>query len=432
MKKIAIAGGGISGLSLAYLLKQKNPDIDVTVFESDSRPGGKVYSEKTKDGYLCEKGPNGFLDNKPHTLELCKMLAIEPVRSNEKSKKRFILNNGILAPLPESPGSFIKSALLSPGGKLRLLLELTAVKGPQDETVADFIIRRLGQQALDKLIDPMCSGIYAGDPYNMSILSCFPRIKELEQQYGSLIKALYKLKKERKKSSGGEVSATPSGTLTSFFNGAQTITDALAASLKNSVKLSSGIKEISRQNNMYQLHTEVDTYDADVVVIATPGYAASQIIKNLDQSISELLGKITYPHLAVVCFGYSKEKVEHNLDGFGFLVPSVEGRKILGTLWDSSVFPNRASEGKALLRSMIGGAKFPEMADLDDDKIASTVLDELRSIMGLKNEPDMIKVYRWQKAIPQYRLGHAALIDAVDAALTKYPGLHLTGNSYRG
>jgi len=186
MKKIAVIGGGLSGLTVAYALLNKNKDLDITVFESDSRPGGKIWTDKS-DGFLCEKGANGFLDNKPHTLELCKSLGIEPVRSNKNSKKRFIYLNGRLNALPESPLSFIKSDLLSWGGKLRMLLEYNAPKGPEDETVADFIIRRLGKEALEKLIDPMCSGIYAGDPYKMSIKSCFARIKELEQVYGGLL-----------------------------------------------------------------------------------------------------------------------------------------------------------------------------------------------------------------------------------------------------
>jgi len=173
LKKVAIIGGGISGLTLAYVLQHKRDDLEITVYEADDRPGGKIRSEKA-DGFLCEKGPNGFLDNKPRTLELCKSLGIDPVRSNENSKKRFIFTDNKLKALPESPVSFIKSDLLSWGGKFRLLLELNATKGPADETVADFIIRRLGQEALDKLIDPMCSGIYAGDPYKMSIKNCCP------------------------------------------------------------------------------------------------------------------------------------------------------------------------------------------------------------------------------------------------------------------
>ncbi len=433
MKRIAIIGGGISGLTLAYLLTDKNPELEVTVFEADSRPGGKIWSEQS-DGFLCEKGPNGFLDNKPKTLELCKRLGIDPVGSNENSKKRYIFSKGKLNALPESPGSFIKSDILSWGGKLRLLFELTAPKGPDDETVAEFIIRRLGKEALDKLIDPMCSGIYAGDPYNMSIKSCFPRIKELEQEYGSLIKALIKIKKQRKKESkeGGSVSAAPGGNLTSFYNGAQTITDALAEKLGGRLKLDASVMNIIKHNDTYKVSTSNDTFDADVVVLATPAYASAKILKDLDSSLSKVLFKIPYPHVSVVCFGYKKENVTNPLHGFGFLVPHTEGRKILGNLWDSSIFPNRASEGNVLLRTMIGGAKYPVAEAFDDDEIMNIVFNELKPILGLKTDPEMVKVYRWEKAIPQYLPGHSKTMKGIDERLKNYPGLYLTGNAYRG
>ena len=439
MKKIAVVGGGISGLTIACLLVNQKEDLDVTVYEADKRPGGKIWTEQA-DGFLCEKGPNGFLDNKPKTLELCRSLGIDPVRSNENSKKRFIFSGGKLNALPESPMSFIKSDLLSWSGKLRILMELNAPKGDADETVADFITRRLGKEVLEKLIDPMCSGIYAGDPYKMSIKSCFPRIKELEQEYGSLIKALLKIRKQKKmqsKSSPGangetKVSAAPGGTLTSFYNGAQTITDALAEKLGDRLKLGVPIQGLSKSGSSYQLHTSNGTVDADIVVLASPAYVSSDILKDLDPELSGVLTDILYPHVSVICFGYKKERVSHPLNGFGFLIPFKEKRRILGNLWDSSIFPNRASEGHVLLRTMAGGAKFPEFADMDDNKIIDIAFDELRQILGLKTEPDMVRIYRWDKAIPQYFLGHINKLDAIDKRLKNHPGLYLTGNAYRG
>jgi oxygen-dependent protoporphyrinogen oxidase len=428
LKKVAIIGGGISGLTLAYVLRHKRDDLEITVYEADDRPGGKIRSEKA-DGFLCEKGPNGFLDNKPRTLELCKSLGIDPVRSNENSKKRFIFTDNKLKPLPESPVSFIKSDLLSWGGKFRLLLELNTPKGPADETVADFIIRRLGQEALDKLIDPMCSGIYAGDPYRMSIKNCFARIKELEQEYGSLIKAMIAIKKQRKNE---KVSAAPGGTLTSFFDGAQTITDSLAEKLGSSLKLGLPVKEIRKDTSSYKLETSGETIDADIVVFATPAYATAEMFRGFDEEMTTVLSKIPYPHVSVVCFGYKKEQVSHPLDGFGFLIPHKEGRNILGNLWDSSVFPNRAEEGHVLLRAMVGGAKNPSVESLDDDKLTSMVFDELNSILGLKSAPEMTRVYRWNRAIPQYLMAHTGILDATDKILKKYPGLYITGNAYRG
>ncbi|HDO25710.1 MAG TPA: protoporphyrinogen oxidase, partial [Nitrospirae bacterium] len=386
MKKVVVVGGGISGLTVAYALLGRG-DLEISVLESDSRPGGKIWSDRT-EGFLCEKGTNGFLDNKPGTLELCKSLSLEPVRSNENARKRFIYSNKRLNEMSGSPMAFLRSGLLSWRGKLRMLYELFAPQGPEDETVADFVIRRLGKEGLDKLIDPMCSGVYAGDPYRMSIKSCFPRIKELEQQYGSLIKALIKIQRTRKKTGGPKAGPAMGGNLTSFYNGADAITNALAERLGERLKLGVSVQGIARlggeKGNSYQLHTSEGIVDADIVVLALPAYATSGILKDFDARLSKALLEIPYPPVSIVCFGYKKEKVQHSLKGFGFLVPRREGLKVLGTLWDSSIFPNRAPEGHVLLRSMVGGAQSPDSAMLDDNKLVSTVFDELRPIVYLK------------------------------------------------
>ncbi len=435
MKKITVIGGGLSGLSLAYILLSDDKELDVSVIESESRPGGKVWTDKT-DGYLCEKGPNGFLDSKPKTLELCSSLGLEPVRSNENSKKRFIFMNNDLNALPESPPAFLKSNIISWPGKLRMLYELVAAKGPDDETVSDFIIRRLGKEALETLIDPMASGIYAGDPYTMSIKSCFPRIKELEQEYGSLIRALIKIQKkkkqERKNAGDATVSVAPGGTLTSFVNGTQTLTNALADRIGDRLALGVSVQSISAKAGSYILHTSDGDIESDIVVLASPAYTSAEIMNDLDSEISDLLAAIPYPHVSVVCFGYKTDNVARSLDGFGFLIPAKERKNILGTLWDSSVFPNRASEGYALLRSMTGGAKHPEIADMDDDKVMNMVLDELKPVMGLKTDPEMANIYRWDRAIPQYLLGHSFKLDLIYKKLKNHAGLYLTGNAYNG
>jgi oxygen-dependent protoporphyrinogen oxidase len=431
MKRITIVGGGISGLTVAYLLAIKNKELDISVLEGDSRPGGKIWSDKV-DGFLCEKGANGFLDNKPKTLRLCDSLGIAPLRANENARKRYVYFNEVLNPLPESPPSFLKSKLISWPGKLRMAYEVIAPKGPEDETVADFILRRLGREALEKLIDPMVSGVFAGDPYKMSIKSCFPRIKELEQEYGSLIRALIKLKKERKKEKRGEVSVAPPGRLTSFHDGAGALIEALVEKLGDRVKTGTPVKGIEKSESLYKLHTAEGVVESDSVVLACPAHASANIIKDLDGEISGTLTDIPYPSLSVVCFGYSKEKVGHALDGFGFLIPHKEGRRILGTLWDSSIFPNRAPEGHVLLRTMIGGAQSPELGMLDDDTLMRYAFKDLKSIVSLKGDPDMVRIYRWEKAIPQYGIDHQKKLAFIDERLEKYPGLYITGNAYRG
>ena len=296
MKKVVIAGGGLSGLSVAYALSDSQ-QFDITVLESGQRTGGKIWTDKV-DGFICEKGANGFLDNKPKTLELCGSLGVEPLRSNENAKKRYIFSDGRLNALPESPPAFLKSGFISWPGKLRMLYELIAPKGPEEETVADFIIRRLGKEALEKLIDPMVSGVYAGDPYKMSMKSCFPRIKEFEEKYGGLFRALLKIRKERKDS---EVSVAPPGRLTSFHDGAQAITDALTDSLGDKVIHGRPVQGIDKNGDTYQVQTADGVIEADIVILASPAYASSAILKELDTELSDTLATITYPSLSVVC-----------------------------------------------------------------------------------------------------------------------------------
>ena len=314
--------------------------------------------------------------------------------------------------------------------------ELFVPRGPEDETVAQFVTRRLGKEALEQLIDPMVSGVYAGDPHNMSVSSAFPRIKELEQDYGSLLKALFSIRRQRKREQGAKaaskVSASPAGTLNSFTEGIQTLTDCLASKLGERLRTGEAVQGISKLAQHYQVVSTKATYDADILIIAIPAYVAAVLFEEIDQSIAQYLEAIPYPHVSVVCLGYQKTQVQHPLNGFGFLVPHKERRKILGTLWDSSIFTNRASEDTVLLRTMIGGAQFPEMADLKTDQLQDIVLDELNSILGLRGDPQMVRIYRWPRAIPQYLLGHQARLQAISNRLKAHPGLFLTGNAYHG
>ena len=409
--------------------------MEVSVLEADSRAGGKIGSERI-GGFLCEKGPGGFLDNKPTTLQLCDTLGLKPLRSNDNARKRFLFTKGKLNVLPDSPPAFLKSNILSWRGKIRMALDVIAPKGPADETVAEFVSRRLGSEALEQLIDPMVSGVYAGDPRQMSITSAFPRIKELEQQYGSLIRALVKIRKQRKKQpdsqSNSKVSTSPGGNLTSFDDGVQTLTDSLALHLGDRLRTGVFVHGLEKTPGGYRLHTSTGDLDSDMVVLATPAFVSADILHDLDQSVAQILATIAYPHVSVVCLGYEKEKVSHKLDGFGFLVPHKEHRKILGTLWDTSIFDNRAAPGRVLLRTMVGGAQYPEVADLDDRQLLDTVVGELQQILGADTDPDMVQIYRWQKAIPQYVLGHGNKLEMIDSRMRAYEGLYLTGNAYRG
>lgn len=433
MDRIVIVGGGISGLSLAYLLHTQKPSLDIIVLEAEERFGGKIWTDKT-EGFLCEAGVNGFLNNKPKTLELAAVLSLSPLRSNDAARKRFIFSEGRLHPLPESPPAFFKSDLLSLWGRLRILYEIFARRGrKEDESLADFGRRRLGREAFEKLIDPMASGIYAGDPEALSLRSCFPRIHQLETEYGSLIRALLRLQVKAKKEGRSGPGPGPGGVLTSFYDGMETFVLALKASLGMRVRSCSKVVSLTGKRDRFTLSLEDgSSVESDCVVMATPAHASSEILRDFDQALSRSLSEIPYPAVSVVCLGYKKEKIGRSLDGFGFLVPFREGRRILGTLWDSSIFPNRAPEGYVLLRTMLGGARASHLAIQGEKMIVDTVSAEMGDIMGVKAQPDFTRVYVHEKAIPQYTLGHQGRLETMERLLARYKGLFLAGNSYRG
>lgn len=433
MGRLIIVGGGISGLSIAYAILERGPSTELLVFEAEKRAGGKIWTERA-NGFLCEGGVNGFLDNKPKTIELASKLRIEPLRSNDAARRRFIYSEGKLHLLPESPTAFFISNLLSFPGKLRILYEIFAPKGEkEDESLADFARRRLGKEAYEKLIDPMASGIYAGDPETLSLKSCFPRIHEIEKNYGSLIRALVKLQIQAKKSGKTMPGPGPGGVLTSFYDGMETMIDSLKNFLGDRIRLDSRVTGIGKKGGTYAVHLfDGSKVEAENVVIASPAYAASEMLSDFDRSLSSTLSEIPYPSLSVVCLGYRKDKVNNSLEGFGFLVPNRERRRLLGTLWDSSIFPNRAPEGYVLIRSMLGGARASELAMREDDRLIDIVIAELRDMMGIGAEPDFYKVYRHERAIPQYIVGHQSKLKKIDETLMKHRGLYITGNAYRG
>lgn len=428
--KIVIVGGGISGLSLAYLLLEQEPSLDVEIYESLDGAGGKIRTEKV-DGYLCESGVNGFLDNRPYTLELASQMNISPLRSGDDARIRYIYSNNRLNVLPEKPFSFFKSDLLTLKGRLRVLYEPFAPKGKDDETLEAFAVRRLGREAYEKLIDPMASGIYAGDGSRLSLRSCFPRIYELESEHGSLIRAMLRLKKSRK--NGREMSVGPGGVLTSFYDGMQTLVDTMKERLGNRLRVGAHVASVDRKDGAYNIFFKDGAkIEADILVLATPAYASSKILREVNAQLSDVLNKIPYPSVTVVCLGFREEKVKHRLNGFGFLVPCCEKKKILGTLWDSSIFPNRAPSGHVLLRTMVGGARASRIAAQDDEKILNDVMDELQAIMGITAAPDFVRIYRHEQAIPQYNLGHQLVLDEINSVMNRCRGIYLTGNAYRG
>ncbi len=444
MTHIAIIGAGISGLATAYAIehqaKQAEFDVETLVVEKEPRTGGKILSIKD-DGFLCEWGPNGFLDNKPMTLDFCHQLQIDQqlLRSDDNARKRFIYSDRTLHQLPENGFSFLKSKLISWPGKFRLAGEMVIPKrqNEKDETLAEFGRRRLGSEALDKLISPMVSGIFAGDPETMSLKSCFPRIYELEQEYGGLIKAMLKLaKKKRAEVKAGKAVASaagPGGVLTSFSGGIQELTAGVAAALAGKILTGNGVQQIEQKEDGFFLNLEDgQQLEVDMVVTAAPAYAVANMLDQLNDKSSTLLRQIPYATMNVICFGYQREQISFDLNGFGYLIPKAEGCNTLGTLWDSSIFSNRAPEGMVLLRSMMGGAANSAAIDFSEDQVKARTMDDLTQIMGIESEPDFVKIFRHRHAIPQYTRGHAQRLQELEESLQGSPDLILTGNAFYG
>ncbi|MCI4625090.1 MAG: protoporphyrinogen oxidase [Candidatus Magnetoovum sp. WYHC-5] len=431
--EIAIIGGGISGLSLAYYLKTISPSLYVTVYESSNRPGGKIWTT-SKNGFLIETSVNGFLDNRPETLRLASLLGLTPLKSNDASKLRYVLSGGKLHQLPDSPVKFFRSPLLSVRGRLRLALEIfiSGKHNNDEETLEEFAVRRLGREAFEKLIDPMANGIFAGDPSLLELKSAFPRIYNLEKKHASLIRGMFKMKLQARKTKQ-TVSAGPGGTLTSFKNGMQDLINALQGKLSAFIKTNHKLNTINAENGSYVLNFENGkTVKAKTVVIATPAHEAATIFSELDSEIAYLLTLIPYPPVDVACMGFKEDALKKPFRGFGFLVPGKEKRKTLGTLNDSNVFTGRAPDNHILLRTMVGGQRFIDSRELSDDAIRKIVIEELDQLFGLNDGPVLFELFRHRKAIPQYNRGHSSLLARLQANIAKYPSLYLHGNSYRG
>lgn len=441
MQKIVIIGGGLSGLSTAYLIKKQIDEhklnAEVIVVEKDNRLGGKIQSTSI-NGYLCEWAANGFLNNKSQTLELCKSLGIfdKLVKSNDNARKRFVYASGKLHKLPHSLREFLASSILSLGGKLRITKEFFIPKrvDKSDESLADFATRRIGKEALQRLITPMACGIFAGDPSKMSLKACFPKIYQLEEEHGSLLKALFKPKKRSGKINH-ETNPKGLGVLVSFDDGLEVLTDSLAENVGEDNIIRGGIIENIRYNHQqkkYLISMDADELEADYLVCATPSYIASELLFDVDSILSSELNKISYSPLVVVCLGYDASLIEADLSGFGFLLASGEEIPVLGSLWESSIFMGRAPDGKVLFRTMLGGALKPELCDLNDNSLQTLVEDSLAQILNINIKPDFAQIYRHPQAIPAYDLGHTDLVSRIMDQSQQNPNLFITGNAYKG
>jgi oxygen-dependent protoporphyrinogen oxidase len=430
MKKVCIIGGGISGLGTAYRLKKQG--VQVTLLEKNPTVGGNIRTELT-GGFLIEYGPNSTLAGE-HFFALAAELGLtsEIAYANSVAKKRYILKNNKLQALPTKIASLVGNQSFSARAKLRLLKEpFIKSKAADDESISEFFARRLGREIVDYAVDPFVSGIFAGNPDELSIKSAFPKLFELEKNYGSLLKGAIFSPKEKKSKQPKNASRT-----ISFKNGMQTLTDRLFDNLGASVRLNTEAFEIKKgENGQYNLRTNDEKINAksfDAIVISTPSTIAAGLIKSFDAELAERLSGIYHPPIAVVLTAFKKENIKFALDGFGFLIPKLEQRKILGSLWNSVIFPNRAPENFHLLTTFIGGARNAELAATGADGLMKIALEELNSILGLRGEPVLARVKKWEKAIPQYNIGYEKIVGSIENFKRQNAGIFFCSNFYRG
>jgi oxygen-dependent protoporphyrinogen oxidase len=428
-----VVGAGISGLVCAYALRKAG--VDAQVIESNATPGGVIRSER-RDGYLLEFGPQSF-NATSALVNLCRELHIDdqllPAPANAP---RYVLVKGGLRPVPLSPPAFIASSLFSPLTKLRVLRDILGRSTPprSDESVAAFTRRKFSRELLDKLVGPFVSGIYSGDPEKLSLRSAFPQLYEAEKSAGSVIRGL--LFSARKRSASAEKPA-----LQTFREGNLTLIQALAANLGPNLSCGVtaqriGLTATSSGTPAFEItviaNGREELLTTNRLIIATPAQQAATLLADVDPQFESALSAIAYTPVAVVSLDYPKSAIHHSLEGFGFLVPRSSGLRILGTVWNSSLFPNRAPDGHALLTSFVGGATDPSAVSLPESEIVSIVHGELSSVLGISQPPSFSHVQAWQRAIPQYNLGHIQLIDRLDQMQSKYLSIRLIGNYLGG
>ena len=455
MRRIVIVGGGIAGLSAAYYMsKDVQEPVAISLLEASKYWGGKLVTER-QDDFVIEGGPDTFIVTKPWALDLCRQLGIDGrlKGTNPEHKNTYILHTGRLHPLPGGltmmiPTEFtpmIRTGLLSWPAKARMgadfLIPPAARNG--DESLGAFVTRRLGRQAYERLIEPLMSGIYAGDGDLLSLQATFPYLRDLELEYGGLVKGALALHRKRIRSqlrkNGGTVPGTTPGSRSIFLTpqrGLAEIVEALLANLQTSgvrLRLNTGVTNIERMAKGYRLRLrDGERIEADGLILATPAYVTSDLLKGFAPELAAELKAIEYATTATVTLAYRESDLGRPLDGYGYVIPRSEGRQALACTWTSTKFPHRAPRGYALLRVFIGRAGQEDDLAWDEDSLLEIARQELRSTLNILAEPVLKRVFIWDKAMPQYNLGHPTRLERIRAGMEPFPSLALAGNGYSG
>jgi oxygen-dependent protoporphyrinogen oxidase len=488
--RIVVVGGGMSGLGAARVLeaaRAQDSSVDWHLYERDPRLGGKVHTVR-RDGFVVEGGPDSAIIEKPWPITAAREVGIGDrfLDCNEDIRKSFVFTRGRLHELPEGiilmvptrMVPFALSGLMSWPGKVRMGMDLilprggAATGGPNgaigsalDESLGDFVRRRLGKDALQRIAEPIVAGIHAGDPERMSVRATFPMFMDMEREHRSLILAMLKRRKARQQAAaerggagapggagqasagtGGSSSSRPPGPRSYFYSfkgGLQDLSDAIVGTLPaDRLHAGTAVETMAEcgagcdaraGSGAYALQLSDGTrVVADAVVLATPAWASGDLLRAVAPLAANDLASIEYVTTATASIAFRADQVEHDLKGFGFVVPRAENRPVMATTWSSSKFDGRAPEGHVLLRSFLGRAGREAAAQLDDDEMAAVVRAELREIMGISAEPEFVEIFRWPRGMPQYRVGHVELVAHIEAAVARVPGVELAGGAYHG
>jgi protoporphyrinogen/coproporphyrinogen III oxidase len=449
-RRIVVIGGGIAGLAAAHrLLELRNEqplDLDVLLLEASNRLGGCIATERVGD-FLIEAGPDSFISEKPWALRLCERLGLGPrlVSTQSAHQKIYVVHNGKLLPLPEgffllAPtqlAPFVRTPLFSWRGKLRMLAELLIPRGDTnvDESLGAFVRRRFGNEALERVAQPLLGGIYAADPDKLSLISTMPRFKEMEKSQRSVIWGMWSEQRRRaRKREGG------SGARWSLFvtlaGGMQELVDAIGQRLpQGSTRLNTAVTSLFPvdRKQRWQIATGTnEIIETDGIILATPAFHNAQILASAAPEAAKDLSSIAYASSATISLAYRNRDFPRMPDSFGFVVPAIESRRIMACTFSSLKYPGRASEDHVLLRAFLGGSLQPNLLDDNDTTLERNVRAEIASLLGVDAEPLLVRLQRYPNSMPQYHVGHQARIQRIEAALESYTNLALAGSAYHG
>jgi oxygen-dependent protoporphyrinogen oxidase len=440
LNRIVIIGGGISGLAAAHRVLELNQAAQVTLIEASDRLGGTIQTEH-RDGFLLERGPDSFISEKPHAIALAKRLGIESqlIKTNERYRRSFIVRDGRLRAVPEgfqlmAPSRiwpFITSDIFSLAGKARMAADLflprKSTNGTTDESLASFVRRRLGEEALTRMAQPMVGGIYTADPEKLSLRATLPRFLDLELRHRSLILAMLRQGRAQKAGTSGARYSL----FVSFDRGMQVLVDPLTR-MNADFRVKTRALRLSFDREWTISTDKEEQIKADAVCLAVPAYVAASLLKDAHEQLAQRLRQIKYASTATINFGYRRAAIAHPLNGFGFVVPFIEKRSLIACTFSSVKFSGRAPDDHVLLRAFAGGALQPEVFALDQTEMVSRVAADLRELLGISEEPLFFETAKWENSMPQYEVGHLDRVNEIEALVQQLRGLALAGSAYRG